>query len=428
MAADGGHQALHAVNPVEAASARRFSGYAVALSAALLVVSAPAFLLLFRNFPVWQANGSTEVLLVALICLGTIASLTAVAVKGSHSFDIAFAMSILLLVYFGPVPALALMVGTELITWLLERYRVIAVVANIASFVTATVVAALVLQEYGQSFLSIDAQSYLALFVSGAVYWLVNVSVTRALVGVINDGLTCRTIAREVMCMAPAPLMVVLLSVATAFLYTQIGILALGIFAAITLVPQLLLPILLRPRPVEELSHADAVALYSKAIASVMKLDSTTKEILNDAAHHIEGPESQANGGKIKASYSGEHFHDVVEAVLYYREHWDSAGGFPGGVGGEMIPLTSRVLAVADNWAQLTATGVWTVTHAQAIAKLQEHAGVEYDPRIVAAAAKVVEEERMGLTDNQPQLHEVPLPQLVRKVPRLGGLLAPNRS
>jgi hypothetical protein len=212
------------------------------------------------------------------------------------------------------------------------------------------------------------------------------------------------------------------------FLYIQLGILALGVFAAITLVPQLLLPVLLRPRPVDELSHADAVALYSRAIASVLKLDDTMKEILADASQHIEGPDSQTNGGKIKASYSGEHFHDVVEAVLYYREHWDSPDGFPGGVGGEMIPLSSRILAVADHWASLTASGVWTVTHAQAINKLSEQSGVEYDPGVVAAAAKVVEEERMGLTDNQPQLHEVPLPQLVRKVPRLSGLISANRA
>ncbi len=169
----------------------------------------------------------------------------------------------------------------------------------------------------------------------------------------------------------------------------------------------------------EELYHADAVVLYSQAIASVLKLDSTMKEVLGDAAQHIEGPEAQTNGGKIKATYSGEHFHDVVEAVLYYREHWDTSGDGFAGVGGEMIPLSSRILAVSDHWASLTASGVWTVTHAQAMNKIQGHAGAEYDPRIVSAAVKVVDDERMGLTDNQPQLHEVPLPTLVRKVPEV---------
>jgi HD-GYP domain-containing protein (c-di-GMP phosphodiesterase class II) len=56
-----------------------------------------------------------------------------------------------------------------------------------------------------------------------------------------------------------------------------------------------------------------------------------------------------------------------------------------------MIPLTSRILAVADAWAHLTAGGYPRLTHAQALGLLEARAGLHFDPAVVAVAARLVE-------------------------------------
>jgi HD-GYP domain-containing protein (c-di-GMP phosphodiesterase class II) len=118
------------------------------------------------------------------------------------------------------------------------------------------------------------------------------------------------------------------------------------------------------------------------------------------------------------------HCLEVREAVLFHREHWDAPGGSPGAVGGDMIPLTSRILAVADAWAGLTAAGTSALTHWQALTQLESRAGLHFDPRVVAAVAKLVMTEGLGLsadTAYAPRVHRVRLPRLAMKIAALAS-------
>jgi hypothetical protein len=205
---------------------------------------------------------------------------------------------------------------------------------------------------------------------------------------------------------------------ATTFLYGEVGVLALASFTLAVFGPQLLLPMLLRPRPVAELDHTSAVRVYALAIADVLDLGYRKCQVLKDAAQFIRERPLVPRSGDL-SNQSDAHRLALVEAVLYYREHWDGRGGKPGAFGGELIPLTSRILAVADAWSGLTSKDSPQLSHSQAMHQLTSRAGMHFDPAIVAAAAQVVEDEQLGLPAKvayQPKLHAIPLPRFAGRL------------
>lgn len=81
----------------------------------------------------------------------------------------------------------------------------------------------------------------------------------------------------------------------------------------------------------------------------------------------------------------------ALEIPYAHHERWDGSG-YPRGLRGEQIPLAARLFAVADVWDALISDRPYRPawTHAQARAYLQERAGIEFDPRLVALFLQVV--------------------------------------
>lgn len=81
----------------------------------------------------------------------------------------------------------------------------------------------------------------------------------------------------------------------------------------------------------------------------------------------------------------------VQPVVRSHHERWDGTG-YPDGLRGEQIPLTARILAVADVYDALTSSrahrGAWS--HEGALAEIQRQAGAHFDPAVVAAFAAVI--------------------------------------
>jgi hypothetical protein len=197
------------------------------------------------------------------------------------------------------------------------------------------------------------------------------------------------------------------------FLYQEVGLLAFGLFALAVQVPQLLLPAVMRPRPVAELDHTSAVRIYALAMADVLNLGYRKCQVLKDAAQFMKERPLVPREGEL-SNPSADHRLALVEAVLYHREHWDGVGGKPGAFGGDLIPLSSRILAVANAWAGLTSKDSPQLSHSQALHQLEARAGMHFDPAIVAAAAQVITDERLGLPARvayQPKIHRLPLPR-----------------
>jgi HD-GYP domain-containing protein (c-di-GMP phosphodiesterase class II) len=74
------------------------------------------------------------------------------------------------------------------------------------------------------------------------------------------------------------------------------------------------------------------------------------------------------------------------EIVLTHHEHWDGSG-YPAGLRGEEIPLSGRIVALADVFDALTHTRpykeAWTVE--RAVAEVRDLRGTQFDPDVIDA-------------------------------------------
>ena len=70
--------------------------------------------------------------------------------------------------------------------------------------------------------------------------------------------------------------------------------------------------------------------------------------------------------------------------AAYHHERWDGKG-YPEGLKGEEIPLSARVMAVADVFDALTSTRVYKppFSLSKSLAIIEEGKGVQFDPKCV---------------------------------------------
>lgn len=76
---------------------------------------------------------------------------------------------------------------------------------------------------------------------------------------------------------------------------------------------------------------------------------------------------------------------EVAAAIYHHDEHFDGTAG--DNLYGEQIPIFARIVAVAAAYDRMTASQISaeTLTHEQAVEKLQKDAGKRFDPKIVEA-------------------------------------------
>lgn len=84
---------------------------------------------------------------------------------------------------------------------------------------------------------------------------------------------------------------------------------------------------------------------------------------------------------------------EVVPYIHYHKERWDG-GGEPEGLSGYSIPLGSRIIAVADAFSAMTADRPYrkAMVKQQALDVIKKEAESKWDPVIVDALAKVIEQ------------------------------------
>jgi HD-GYP domain-containing protein (c-di-GMP phosphodiesterase class II) len=87
----------------------------------------------------------------------------------------------------------------------------------------------------------------------------------------------------------------------------------------------------------------------------------------------------------------GGFMRDVGVIVRHHHECWDG-GGYPDGLAGDAIPVSSRIVACCDALNAMTTTRSYrrAVPVEQALAELRRCAGSQFDPRVVAAVGAVL--------------------------------------
>jgi putative two-component system response regulator len=105
-----------------------------------------------------------------------------------------------------------------------------------------------------------------------------------------------------------------------------------------------------------------------------------------DAAERAEMEEHAARGARILEASSSDLVRLAAEIAGSHHERWDGAG-YPRRLKGEAIPLSGRIVAVADVFDALTSErpykAAWPL--AEARAHLEANAGSHFDPACVAA-------------------------------------------
>ncbi len=85
----------------------------------------------------------------------------------------------------------------------------------------------------------------------------------------------------------------------------------------------------------------------------------------------------------------------AMEIAYTHHEKWDGSG-YPCGVSGEDIPLSGRIMAVADVYDALISKRVYKppLPHANAVYIIQEGRGLHFDPALVDAFSEIAEQFR----------------------------------
>ena len=100
-------------------------------------------------------------------------------------------------------------------------------------------------------------------------------------------------------------------------------------------------------------------------------------------------------GARILSGGRSELLRLAEEIALAHHERWDGTG-YPRGLSETLIPLTGRIVAVADVYDALTQErpykSAWT--HEEAVRELEAQAGAQFDPAVVRAALGLLQRGR----------------------------------
>ncbi len=135
------------------------------------------------------------------------------------------------------------------------------------------------------------------------------------------------------------------------------------------------------------------VAIPDAVLNKPGKLDADEWAIMKRHAEHgrdaIVQAESEYGG-------TGTCFLRYAREIAYgHHEKWDGSG-YPQGLAGEAIPLSARLMAVADVYDALISKRVYKPAwpHAQAVAMIAEGRGTHFDPDVADAMLAIADEFR----------------------------------
>ncbi len=161
--------------------------------------------------------------------------------------------------------------------------------------------------------------------------------------------------------------------------------------------------------------HSLRVTMYSLMLAKELNLDNRTMESIETAGllHDIGKigiPQSVlCKNGKLtdeefaimkshpekgeKIIMNIEKLKMVSNWLKSHHERWDGRG-YPQGLAGEDIPLSARIIAIADTYDAMTSTRPYrkALSHEIAISEIQKCAGSQFDPKLAEKFISIQDE------------------------------------
>jgi putative nucleotidyltransferase with HDIG domain len=95
----------------------------------------------------------------------------------------------------------------------------------------------------------------------------------------------------------------------------------------------------------------------------------------------------------------------AVDIVRHHHESWDGKG-YPDGLAGEAIPYSARIVTVADSFDAMTTDRPYrkALTIAEALRRLKESSGIQFDPAIAKVFITYVREKGPDLAAPVPSI------------------------
>lgn len=331
-------------------------------------------------------------------------------------FDALIALALISLVLAGPAATLLVVYAPMAFNALTGRQPLARAgnLANLAAYAAYTLTGAYALDALPVTPTDGAALPWLALI--GLLLLVVNWLIGPAVYGPLWLGRPIGALLRMLFDAIPPATAMLVLGAATVALTPVIGDAALVAFALVAVLPQSALTFAARTRPVARLDRVQATRAYAAGLALQLRLSRPARRhLLAVASRLAQQPTSRDPLDYALATL--RHPGDEIGADAHLvHEHWDGSGR-PIGLRHEMIPLSSRVLAVAEAWSALTARGTAERSHGDALAQLQARAGQALDPIVVRAAHDVVAQEPVSAAEPapEPRLHALRLPAPLRR-------------
>lgn len=109
---------------------------------------------------------------------------------------------------------------------------------------------------------------------------------------------------------------------------------------------------------------------------------------------------------------AGGKFELLSHIVIAHHERWDGKG-YPYGLSQEMIPLGARILTVVDSFDAMTSDCPYRNALSEQVAReeLRHCAGTQYDPQVVAAFFRVLDNEQQQEASSLPTTPSIEVSQ-----------------
>ncbi len=375
-------------------------------------------------------------LAAVLLACAVVSRLLAVDVSTQRIFvSGAFLCGILAAGFLGPAAAFAVPVIAELVGWMVERYRRIPLLINLAGSALPTVGAAVVFQALD---LTQDTAAFaLALAIASGAVLIINSELVGLGMAVL-DGQALRNRVRALSDLAPTIAINIALVTAIGAVYVQTGFavitLVLVALLAFTYMTRLVIAARERTKEYANLSwgvlsglirtldardhraarHCAAVARFARDIAAHVGMTERDQELAHTAGpaarHRALRAERPRHGARRRADRgrldgdpppSGARRrpaarHRRLRPADARSSSPTTSGldgkGYPHGLTGDEIPEIAKIIAVAEVYDTLTAPDTYRtrLTSFEALTELRRVAGKQLDARYVEALAELL--------------------------------------
>ena len=106
------------------------------------------------------------------------------------------------------------------------------------------------------------------------------------------------------------------------------------------------------------------------------------------------------NGGKALQNFTS--IKEIVNGAMYHHEHYDGTG-YPKGLKGEEIPLSARIIGVADALDAMASDRCYRKRLTEEVIKqeLIECSGTQFDPKIANLVVEMINSGEINLKEDK---------------------------